>query len=70
MRFVAVMLSALTLASCETLTPTAVTVKAACTAWPYTPYQKADTDTTIHGNKFNNARRDGFCGPTMKGIFH
>lgn len=61
MRYAMAMLSILALTSCASLTPTAATVKAACSAWPYTSYQKGDTDRTIAGNKLNDARKDGFC---------
>ena len=62
MRYVVVMLSALILASCASRTNPAVTVSSVCAIWPETKYSKKDTDATIIGNKFNNARRAGFCG--------
>lgn len=62
MRYALAMLSALILASCASQTPPAVTVDSVCAIWPETKYSKRDTDETIIGNKFNNARRAGFCG--------
>lgn len=40
--------------------------KAACIAWPYTPWADADTDLTIMGNKANNAAKKAFCGGEPK----
>lgn len=62
MRYVAVMLSALILAACSRTTGTAVTVDSVCAVWPTTTWSARDTSETIRGNKFNNARRSGFCG--------
>lgn len=62
MRFVLVMLSAMILTGCVSQTKPAVTVSSVCTVWPETKWSVKDTDETIRGNKFNNARRAGFCG--------
>lgn len=62
MRFVLVMLSTLALSACASQTKPAVTVSSVCSIWPVTSWSKKDTDETIKGNKFNNARRAGFCG--------
>lgn len=62
MRFVLVMLSTLVLSACASQTKPAVTASSVCAIWPETKYSKHDTDETIRGNKFNNARRAGFCG--------
>lgn len=62
MRYVVVMLSALILSGCVNRTPPAVTVDSVCAIWPNTSWSKRDTSETIRGNKFNNARRAGFCG--------
>lgn len=62
MRYALVMLSALILGACAKTTGTAVTVNSVCSVWPQTKWSVKDTDDTIRGNKFNNARRAGFCG--------
>lgn len=62
MRFALVMLSMFLLTACASQTKPAVTVSSVCAIWPQTSYSKRDTDETIKGNKFNNARRSGFCG--------
>lgn len=62
MRYALVMLSALILGACTRTTGTAVTVDSVCAVWPATGWSVKDTPETIKGNKFNNARRAGFCG--------
>lgn len=62
MRYALAMLSALILTGCASQTKPAVTVDSVCAIWPTTSWSKKDTDETIAGNKFNNARRSGFCG--------
>lgn len=62
MRCVLVMLSTLLLSACASQTKPAVTVDSVCAIWPTTSWSQKDTDETIKGNKFNNARRSGFCG--------
>lgn len=62
MRYALVMLSALILSACGRTTGTAVTAERVCAVWPVTTWSARDTTETIRGNKFNNARRAGFCG--------
>lgn len=66
MRFVLVTISTLILSGCAIPIGRVGTVDSACAVWPTTSWSKKDTDETIRGNKFNNARREGYCGKSEK----
>jgi hypothetical protein len=41
--------------------------RAACKAWPYTPYHsKLDQPDTVAGNRANNRAKKAYCAGTIK----
>ncbi len=53
----------LTVAGCQTATPTTATTNAVCSAWqPITYSASKDTPETVRQVVGNNAAREAFCG--------
>ncbi len=64
MRLLLAMLLMFPLTACSSLTGTSETNQTACYVWKDISWSSKDTPQTITEIKVNNARRDGYCGPS------